>query len=119
MSQFVYLFRSDEQQRKQSMGSPEQAQASMQEWMGWLKELEAKGHLRNPGHPLEQSGKLVSGKQKTITDGPYAESKDVIGGYTLIEAKDLDQATELAKGCPIFELAGGMVEVRPVMEISM
>ena len=54
-----------------------------------------------------------------MTDGPFAEAKDVVGGYTLIEARDLDQAAELSKGCPIFEVDGGAVEVRPVMKMSM
>jgi hypothetical protein len=60
----------------------------------------------------------VKGKQKTVLDGPFAETKDIVGGYTLIEARDLDQAVELSKGCPIFEVDGG-VEVRPVMKLNM
>src|SRR5262249_27491208 len=64
--------------------------------------------------PLERSGRLVKGRQKVVTDGPFAETKDVVGGFTLIEAGDLDQAVELSKGCPIFE-TDGAVEVRPVM----
>jgi hypothetical protein len=51
-----------------------------------------------------------------ITDGPFAEAKDVIGGFTLIKADDVAQAAELAKGCPILE-RGGDVEVRPVMSM--
>ena len=65
--------------------------------------------------PLERTGKLVSGKSKTVTDGPFAE-KDMVGGYTLIEAKDIAHATELSMGCPIFE-HGGQVEVRPVQQM--
>jgi hypothetical protein len=57
----------------------------------------------------------VKGKQKAVTDGPFAEAKDVVGGFTLIEARDLEQAVELSKGCPIFEVEGA-VEVRPVMD---
>jgi hypothetical protein len=49
-----------------------------------MKELGEKGHLKDQGHPLERAGKLVKGKQKAVTDGPFAEAKDVIGGYTLI-----------------------------------
>ena len=45
---------------------------------------------------------VVKGSQKVVTDGPYAEAKDVVGGYSLIEAKDLAQAVEISKGCPIF-----------------
>jgi hypothetical protein len=53
-----------------------------------------------------------------VTDGPFAEANDIVGGYTLIEARDLDHAVELSKGCPIFELEGAL-EVRPVMKINM
>lgn len=53
-----------------------------------------------------------------ITDGPFAEAKDVIGGYTLIKARDVSEAAELAKGCPLIE-RGGQVEVRPVMKLDM
>jgi hypothetical protein len=98
--------------------SPEQAQQQMQRWMGWLKDLTDKGHVKDPGHPLERTGKLVKGRPKTVTDGPFAEAKDVIGGYTLVFANDLAQAVELTSGCPILELAGGYVEVRPVMQMG-
>jgi hypothetical protein len=113
MSEFVYLYRGGENGR-----SPEQAQQMMQKWMTWLQGLAEKGHIKDQGQPLERTGKLVKGKQKTVTDGPFAEAKDVVGGYTLIEARDLEQAAELSKGCPIFEVDGA-VEVRPVMKMSM
>jgi hypothetical protein len=88
----------------------------MQKWVAWLKELGDRGFVKNPGQPLERSGKLVKGKQKTVTDGPFAEAKDVVGGYTIVEAKDIGHAVELAKGCPILGI-GGDVEVRPVMKM--
>jgi hypothetical protein len=113
MSEFLYLYRGGEQGR-----SPEKMQQMMQKWMTWLKELGQKGHVKDQGQPLERAGKLVKGKQKAVTDGPFAEAKDVVGGYTLIEARDLDQAVELSKGCPIFEVEGA-VEVRPVMKMNM
>jgi len=115
MSEFVYLYRGGQNPAQRS---PEATQQVMQKWMAWFKELGDKGYLKNIGQPLDRTGKLVKGKQKTITDGPFAESKDVIGGYSLIEARDLDQAVELSKGCPIFENEGA-VEVRPVMKINM
>ena len=83
--------------------------------MAWFKQLGDNGHIKNPGHPLEHTGKVVKGKQKAVIDGPYAEAKDVIGGFTVIEAKDLAQATELSKGCPILDV-GGSVEVRPIQK---
>ena len=113
MSDFVYLYRGGERG-----GSPEQMQQVLQKWMAWFKDLADKGHIQDRGQPLERSGKLVTGKQKAVTDGPFAESKDVVGGYTLIQARDLEQAVELSKGCPILEREG-MVEVRPVMQINM
>lgn len=111
MSEFVYLYRGG-----QRSTSPEGIQQTMQKWMTWLKSLAEKGHIKDQGQPLDRTGKLVHGKQKTVTDGPFAEAKDVVGGYTLVLAKDLDQAVELSKGCPIFE-TDGSVEVRPVMKM--
>jgi hypothetical protein len=113
MNEFVFLYRGGETGR-----SPERAQQMMQKWMAWFKELAEKGHLKDRGQPLERAGKLVNGKRKTVNDGPFAEAKDVVGGFTLILAKDIDQATELSKGCPILEV-DGQVEVRPVMKLNM
>jgi hypothetical protein len=113
MAEFVYLYRGGERPQ-----SPAQGQQVMQKWVAWMKELSERGHMVDRGQPLERSGKLVRGGNKSVTDGPFAEAKDVIGGFTLIRADDIVQAAELAKGCPILE-RGGDVEVRPVMQMSM
>lgn len=113
MGEYVFLYRGGEAGR-----SPEQMQQTMQKWMAWFRELAEKGHIKDRGQPLERAGKLVQGKRKTVTDGPFAEAKDLIGGFTLIEARDLDHAVELAKGCPIFGVDGG-VEVRPIRKLEM
>jgi hypothetical protein len=118
MSQFLYLYRNSDTARQETMGTPEQAQQSMQRWMAWMRELEAKGHLKDRGQPLERTGKVIRGQQKTVTDGPYTEAKDLVGGFTIVEARDIDQAVELSRGCPIFE-GGGSVEVRPVMKMDV
>lgn len=110
MSEFVYLFRGEG-----PSGSPAQMQEHMQKWVAWMKELTDKGHFRG-GQPLERTGKLVKGKRKTVSDGPYAEAKDVVGGYLVVEVKDLSHAVELSMGCPILEV-GGLVEVRPIMKM--
>jgi len=111
VSEYLYLYRGGETGR-----TPEQAEIMMQKWMSWLQGLGERGHLKDAGQPLEREGKIVSGKGTTITDGPFAEAKDLIGGYTLVEAKDLTEAAELSKGCPIFEV-GGIVEVRPIIKM--
>ena len=113
MSQFVFLYRGADRNR-----SPEQMQKSMEKWMAWFKQLADQGYIKDPGLPLEFEGRVVKGKQKTLVDGPFAEAKDVVGGFTLVEARDLNQAVEISKGCPIFEVDGA-VEVRPVMKIDM
>lgn len=110
MSEFVYLYRGG-----QRPSSPTEGEQIMQKWMAWMQDLAEKGHLKDRGQPLEAEGKVVGGKQP-ITDGPYPESKDIVGGYTLVEAKDLAHAAELARGCPILE-RDGLVEVRPVMKM--
>src|SRR5687767_4415620 len=111
MSGYMFLYRGSERPT-----SPQDAQQIMQKWMNWMQELSTKGHMKDRGQPLEPVGKVV-GRNKTVTDGPYAELKDLVGGYTLIEARDLDEAAELSKGCPVFG-RGGFVEVRPVMKLG-
>jgi hypothetical protein len=111
MSEFLYVYRGGNGDWAEQ--SPEQIQQVMQKWMTWMQGLAEQGHLKDRGHPLEPAGKVVSGK--VVTDGPYAE-KDLVGGYTLVEAKDLAQAAELSKGCPILE-NGGAVEIRPIMKM--
>ena len=113
MSEFVYLFRTSEAQQREAMGTPERAQKSMQKWLSWIRELEAKDHLKSPGQPLAMQGKVVRGQEHPISDGPYAEAKDLVLGFMVIEARDLAHAAQLATGCPI-AIGGGSVEVRPV-----
>lgn len=109
MSEFMFLFRGGTK-----LTSPAEMQAGMQKWVGWMNDLKAKGHFK-AGQPLEESvGRVVTGKWKAVTDGPFAEAKDLVGGYMLVTARDLNEATELSLGCPIFE-RDGVVEVRAIM----
>ena len=109
MNEFVFLYRNGERPM-----SPEQIQQALPKWAAWFQALAEQGHVIDRGQPLQRIGKLVG---KSINDGPFAEAKDVIGGYTLIKARDLSEAAELAKGCPLIE-RGGQVEVRPVMKLD-
>ena len=113
MSQYLFLYRG-----AQRPTSPQDTQQMMQKWMKWFEELGRQGHVKDPGQPLEPTGKVVKGQQKTITDGPFAEAKDLVGGYTIVEATDLAHAAEISKGCPIFE-DGGSVEIRPIQQVNM
>jgi hypothetical protein len=117
MSDFIFLFRAAEADRREAMGTPERAQKSLQAWLAWIRELEAKGHLKNPGQPLEPGGKVVRGKKRIVTDGPYVETKELVLGFIIVQARDLEQAVELSTGCPMLD-GGGSVEVRPI-EVGM
>jgi hypothetical protein len=96
--------------------SPEQMQTEAAKFMAWFDRLKLEGKCKG-GQPLRRGeGRLVSQKQgRVVVDGPFAEAKETIGGYFLIEASDLNEAVKIAEGCP--SLARGMtVEVRAVAE---
>jgi hypothetical protein len=112
MSEFTFLFRG-----RHRFESPEQGQKHIQAWLAWFNQLKAQGHLKDQGHPLEFIGKVVRGSQRAVTDGPYAESKDIVGGYIVVEASDLGHAVDLSKGCPILAVEGS-VEIRPNQPMS-
>jgi hypothetical protein len=113
MEKFMYIFHGGMENL-----SPEEMQESMGKWMAWIDQL-AKDNRYVSGEPLLPGGKLVSGKGgKSVTDGPYTEGKEVVGGYFIVNAKDLDEAISLTKGYPDFD-NGGTIQVRQVMKIDM
>jgi hypothetical protein len=118
MSEFIFLYRTTEAEQLENMGTAEIAQQRMQAWLGWIRELDAKGHIKDMGQPLDVTGKVVrAGAKRVVTDGPFAETKDLVLGYTIVTARDLDQAVELTTGCPMLGGKYGSVEVRPVRNI--
>jgi hypothetical protein len=114
MNEFVYLYR----RGVASPASPQQMQERMNRWRAWFTDLEKQGHLAFVGHPLSDGqGALVRDAAGKFNDGPYAETKDLVVGYTVVRAADLGAAIALTKGHPIFD-QGGMIEVRPVVRLS-
>ena len=118
MSEYVLLYRNTAEARELAMGTPERAQASLARWRTWMEKLAANGQLKNRGIALEMASQVVRGSGKSATDGPYAETKELVGGFSVIEARDLAHAAEIAAGCPIVQ-SGGSVEVRPVKPIPV
>src|SRR5262249_46068651 len=114
MTNFIYLFRSNPEVFR-SM-SPEQMQQTMKKWMDWKDELEKSGHVKQFGERLDAAGKVIRGKAKAVSDGPYVEIKDFVQGYMIVSANDIAGALELAKGCPILE-SEGTVEIRPFLSM--
>lgn len=93
--------------------SPEQMQQVFDQWMSWFNRLKDEG-TAIAGNPLEPEGKIVSGRNGgTISDGPFAESKETIGGYFLLNVATMDEAVSIAQQCPGLP-HGIRVEVRPV-----
>lgn len=92
--------------------SPEQMQQVADRWMAWFNGLKDEGKCV-AGNPLEREGKIVSGKNRVVSDGPFAESKETIGGYFLLKVNTLDEAVTIAQQCPGLPY-GIRVEVRPV-----
>jgi hypothetical protein len=92
--------------------SSEEMQQVGDKWMAWFKGLMADGRAV-AGNPLEREGKIVSGKTRVVSDGPFAESKESIGGYFLLKVDSMDDAVAIAKDCPGLPY-GIRVEVRQV-----
>ena len=112
MTNFLYVFRGG-----QTAGaSPERMQAQMQKWMSWIERLR-KQERYVTGEPLEPGGKVISSERKIVTDGPFAEGKEIVAGFFIVRAANLDEAAEMSKECPIFE-TGGSVEVRAIRVIN-
>src|SRR2546429_5781205 len=111
-NKYILLFRGNDWHKGLS---PEEMQQVASEWMAWFKRLTEQGKAL-AGNPLEPEGKIISGKNgRVVADGPFAESKEAIGGYFLLQVKSLDEAVAIAKDCPGLSY-GIKVEVRPVAQ---
>jgi hypothetical protein len=109
-SEYMLLFRGMHWDRNLS---PEEIQSVMGRWIAWFDGLTQTGKAR-AGQPLTATGKVVSGnKGRTVVDGPFAESKETVAGYILLQVDSLDEAVEIAKECPGLDY-GLSVEVRLV-----
>ena len=111
MKEFMLIFKSE---INDSFG-PEHMQANLEDWMNWFGGIAAQGKIVNANR-LSFEGKTLR-PNNVITDGPYAEVKEIIGGYVVVKANDIDDAMKLAEGCPILS-HGGCVEVRSVIPMK-
>jgi hypothetical protein len=110
MNQFLMIFRGGAIAQKNV--APQAVQEHLAKWGEWMAQLQKSGNLQG-ANALENTGRTIRGSKKAVTDGPFTEAKDLLSGYTLILAKDLNQATQIALECPIYEYDGS-VEVRAV-----
>jgi len=114
MNEFMMIFRND--YNPNFKPSPEQMQESIKQWQDWIGGIAAQGKFVAT-NALGSQGKTVQGGS-IISDGPYAEVKEIVGGYILVKAENLDEAVKLSEGCPTLAM-GGSVEVRDVMVFDM
>jgi hypothetical protein len=114
MKNFMMLFRTEKSDKPQP--SPEQMQAMVKQWQDWIGGIAAQDKFVATD-ALGFQGKTVHA-DGVITDGPYAELKEIVGGYIIVKAENLDDAVKLSKGCPTLAI-GGKVEVRDVMVFDM
>ncbi|AEI47759.1 YCII-related protein [Runella slithyformis DSM 19594] len=96
--------------------SPEAIQAEIQKWNQWIGSIAAQGKMIS-AEGLYPTGKTVSGSQHAVTDGPFTEGKEIIGGFMILTADSFDEAIELSKGCPIYD-SEGRVEVRQIQKFN-
>jgi len=97
--------------------SPEEMQASMNKWLAWVDKL-TKEEKYAGGEALLPGGKLVKGSVSSVTDGPYTEGKEIVGGYFIVNAANYYEAVALCEGYPDFG-NGGSIQVRQVMKFDM
>jgi hypothetical protein len=112
MKEFLLIFRRDLSNQEPNP-SPEQLQAMMKPWQDWMGGLAAQNKLVSSGNRLAPDGKVLK-EDNLITDGPYVELKESVGGYIIIRAESLEEAALLSNGCPMFKV-GGNVEVREII----
>ena len=114
MKDYLLLFRGGDYGTQ----SPEESQAHMQRWAAWMTELSREGKFVG-AQPLTKTGKQVKGSKKVVSDGPFIEGKETVGGYLICKADSFDGAVEISKDCPILEFDSGIVEVREIQEMNM
>ena len=115
MKEFLMVFRRDFNSNE-AQPSPEQMQAMMKNWQDWMGSLAAQNKLANSGNRLSSPGRVVK-PDNVITNGPYVETKEAIGGYIIVNAGSIDEAAVLAKGCPVLHIKGN-VEVREIVPMD-
>jgi hypothetical protein len=108
MAKFLFVYRGGTDAVAKM--TPDEMQQNMKKWERWIGEGFQKGWMLDAGDGLKLEGRVVNSK-KVVLDGPFVESKEVVGGYSIIQADTINAAADLAKGCPVL-INGGTVEVR-------
>jgi hypothetical protein len=111
MKEFMLIFRFT----NQDDASWRNTNMSPKQWQDWISSIAAQNKLSATGKRLGSDGNVVK-PGNVVTNGPYVEIKETLGGYMFVNAASLAEAAEIAKGCPLVQSNSGSVEVRPVVE---
>ncbi|MGC4102461.1 YciI family protein [Ferruginibacter sp.] len=112
MEKFIFLFRGSEVYEPSQ--PPEALQALTVKMLDWVADLIKKGkHVSS--EKLKRAGKKVNGAMKIVNDNPF-EAQEIIGGCTIVLAKDFDEAVEIAKACPILH-TNATIEIRQIQSV--
>lgn len=114
MPNYLFVYRSEPFDF--SKVSPEDMQKSMDRWSAWVSKGFQEGWLVDAGDALMPEGKVVN-KDRVVTDGPFMEAKELVGGYGVIKAASIDEAIVYAKDCPNID-EGGSVEIRQMAGLA-
>lgn len=118
MKDFMLIFRNSLNEQETFINqSPEQMQAEMALWNAWMGKLAEQNKLIG-GEPLLPEGRIIHGTKKKVTDGPFIEGKDLVGGYVILKAATLDEAVALSKDCPHLNSESATVEIREIMKVG-
>lgn len=110
MNDFMLIFR---HQDGSKLASPEQMQIWMKQTMDWINGIAAQNKFSG-GNGLPFDDARVVRHNNVVTNGPFGEIKETIGGYIIVKADSVDEAVEFAKGCPVLQGDGNTVEVRKI-----
>lgn len=108
---YLILFR--EPDGRKDPHSPEEIAAHRRNWQAWMEPLLEQNRLTD-GKPLSLEGAIIRGRDRQVTNGPHTVGTEIVGGYHILDAGSLEEATAIMKACPIFEF-DGYVEIRPTM----
>ena len=116
MAKFLFIYRDSKPTGAAKPPSPEEIQAALKQWGDWIGKFAATGNVVDGGDGLQQTGKVVR-PNGVISDGPFAESKEVLGGYSIIAADNYAHAVKIASECPCL-FFNGSVEIRELAGYS-
>ncbi len=113
MTKYMLIYRSPAAAMQEFQPSPEQMQAMMKQWDEWKQAF--KDNILEVGDGLKTEGRVLQ-PDDTVTDGPFIEAKEILGGFSMIQADSFEEALKVSRACPVRHMPGNSVEIRELAE---